>query len=115
MLSSVFIRKKEPHSISSRTKCILRPERILWAGVHKTHRFIPEHKKNNYKVAIIPPEVGYMAHFKAKKIKTPECDLQKGKEVEINRDLQKYGKMIESKVNEVMTDLTKIAKTNTSQ
>ena len=66
-------------------------------------------------MAIIPPEVGYMAHFKAKKIKTPECDLRKGKEVEINRDLQKYGKMIEGKVNEVMTDLTKITKTNTSQ
>jgi hypothetical protein len=76
---------------------------------------MPEHKTNNYKVAIIPPEVGYMAHFKARKIKTPECDLQKGKDVEMNKDLQKYGKMIEGKVEEVMGNLTKIAKTNTNQ
>jgi len=56
-----------------------------------------------------------MAHFREETVKTPECDSKNAENVEINKKLAKYGKMIEGKVNEVMTDLAKIAKTNTSQ
>jgi len=108
MLSSVFIRAKKPLPPTARTKCILRPERILLAGVHKTNEFMPEHKKNNYTVAIIPPKEGYMAHFGGR-IKTPKCDLKKGKNVEVNKDLEKYGKMIEGKVKKDLGDDKKVS------
>lgn len=99
LLSSVFIRAKEPTSSEARTKCILRPERILLAGIHKTLEFMPEHEKNNYTTVVIPPEEGYMAHF-GEKIKTPECDLKKANNSEVNYDLKKYGELIEGRVKE---------------
>ena len=101
MLSSVFIREKEPWLPNRKTKCILYPERILLAGIHKSDEFMPEHKKNHYKSVVIPPKEGYMAHFREETVKTPECDLKNAENVEINKKLAKYGKMIEGEVNKM--------------
>jgi hypothetical protein len=65
---------------------------------------MPKHKKNKNAVVVMPPKIGYMAHF-TNKIKTPKCDLKRVKNIEVNKDLENYGRMIEGKVNK-MTKLT---------
>jgi len=102
MLSSKYIRQREPPSYHNceRTKYIARANKILVANVHCIHEFIGKHS-----TVVLPPDVGYLAHFTCCLFQTKDCNPENDPKRQIHDGLETYGKLIDDRVKAIVSSV----------